>query len=179
MGADPPVGAPGSGQWIQSTDDVLAYARYIDQLVVRLNDAVSFWQTDPPGCPAHLRCIIVLAQWNHNLGAMGPWDYWHERWTNLLRDLETSYWARVSEWDALVDLHRELLSFLAQARALGLPHVPDDLPMPTGPTGPGSTLGDLGGALDKGGQHIENILGKLLIGGAIVGAVLIAREFKK
>jgi hypothetical protein len=95
---------------------------------------------------------------------MGPWDYWHERWTNLLRDLETSYWARVSEWDALVDLHRELLSFLAQARALGLPHVPDDLPMPTGPTGPGSTLGDLGGALDKGGQHIENILGKLLIG---------------
>ncbi len=182
VGADPTSPdappAPGSDKWFHSTDDILHYAQYIDQLVVRLDAAARYWETDPPGCLGQ-RCILAYAQWNAEMGAAGPWQSWREQWAAFLLDLQVSYWARLgTHWDTLEGRQNELLRLLAQARALGLPNVPPDLPMPIQPTGPGGTLGNVGDQFKKGAEKVESVVDKLLIGAAIIGGFLIVREMR-
>lgn len=177
IGADA-APAPGSDKWIHSTDDILQYAQYIDQLVVKLDEAARFWETDPPGCPSQ-RCILAYAQWNAEMGAAGPWQSWREQWAAFLLELQTSYWARIGmHWDTLEGRQNELLRLLAAARALGLPKVPADLPLPVAPTGPGGTLGNMGDQFKKGADKVDSIANKFMIGAALIGAFLVVRELR-
>lgn len=167
VGADPPA----SGDLIISTDDVLAYANYVDAFVSQLDRATMHWASDPPGCEPS-RCVLVAIQWSKDMGAMGPWEYWAENWRSFLHNLQTSYWARVNAWDTVKARHNELLGFLEHARALKLPDVPGGGKVPEGP------LEHAGNTVGKGAEHVESILDKLLLGGALVAAVLVAREAK-
>lgn len=175
VGADP-AAPPGSGKDVAglggaSTDDVLQYARYVDSYVEQLDRAFHHWESDPPGC-GQKRCILVLAQWNQDMGALGPWQLWREQWQAFEQRLATSYWARVGAYDDVISRHKQLLQFLAHARELGLPGVPDGGQLPN--TYVEDAKKHLGGAAD----HVESILDKLLLGGALVAAVLIAKDAK-
>lgn len=176
VGIDP-TEPPGSGKDVAglggvSTDDVLQYARFVDAAVQKMDAAFHHWESDPPGC-GDRRCILVLAQWNQEMGALGPWQLWRERWLAFEQNLETSWWARVSAWDEVVSQHKELIAFATRARELGLPDVPNVGDLPT------TYVED---AINKGKpslEHAEKLFDRALIGAGIVGAVLIARELRR
>lgn len=176
--ADPVVPAqsldpPGQGQWIITTDDVLSYVKYVDLLAVATNQAATFWQTDPPGCPT--RCILAFGQWNQNMGVSGPWQLWYEGWRDFALAMQTSYWARINGWDSVTQKHKELLGFLQDARALGLPNVPADKPLPSGPYSWKGLTDEVSGAAAK----TQGVLDDLVILGLLAVGVFAIIELRK
>lgn len=103
-------GAPHDGEILISTDDVLDYARWLDQRVAR------FAQESATGIASPDRVSNLTPE---QLGSFLRLGEWVTRWKAFLASLESSLWARVNAWDRVRAWHGELLEWSRVLSAKG------------------------------------------------------------
>lgn len=86
---DPTMIPPHDGAYVVTASDVKDYADWLTLRVADMTRAVDYWSTDPGVTTLGVRVILAAAGWEVNLGLIGPWQSWEERWRELYQGIQT------------------------------------------------------------------------------------------